>query len=329
MNSKVKRLQNLSEKYEAYLSNYEALTESERKELKERVLNGSKTLSEWQKQLETYAALGENQPKTITLHKDSSLPSGCVVVVFMIIMSFVFGISLSLFPFFKENSELLGQVIVGGVLVSIIPFVLSNYFKGYVSNKKLHKILAVQQKEVNGIAKIPTKDLTNFIMPLIQCFSEEIPKDALVELQIDFRDKKSNEFAYNPENPIVDWKYYQVPWLIIKSRLVDNTLMQLKVDYMVRYRRYSKKGRSGKWKAKTKTKVRIVYELTMQFSKKRYSLAKEGTTPAGMKIKEGDRKVVVRNKTFTKTSSLETTPNTTQVLMLAKSVYSQVQSNKG
>lgn len=310
-----------------YLSNYEGLTEDERKALKAHRVDDAKTLPEWQKYLETYAALGESQPTSVILNKDSSLPVGCVVLIFMMIMFFIFGITLSMIGPLKNNGALLGQLIVGGVVVSVIPFVLSNYFKKYVRNKKLYKTLAQQKQAASRITKIPTPDFTDFILPLLQYFSEEIPKDTLVELQIDFRDKKSPEFAYTPEKPTADWKYYQVPWLVFKSRLVDHTLMQLKVSYLVRYRRYSKRGRSGKWKTKTKIKVRIVYELTMQFSKKRYHLAKKSDV-AGVKIKENEKKVVVKGKTFTKTSSLPKSPETTQVLGLAKSMYDQIEPLK-
>ena len=328
MDSKLKRLEAISEKYSKYLSGYEALTENERKELKDAVLNGTKTLPEWQKQLETYATLGENQPKTITLHKDSSLSAGCLVLVFVIIMCFVFGISLSMIGFFKRNSELLGQVIVGGALVSIIPFVLSNYFKKHVRNKKLHKTLAKQQKEINGAVKIPTQEFTGFLMPLLHCFSEEIPTDASVEMQVDFRDKKSAAFAYTPENPVVDWKYYQVPWLHLKTVLVNGATMDLNVIYLVRYRRYSKKSRSGKWKAKEKNKVKVVYEMTLSFPKKRYQVSEPESNTEGIRIKENEKKIVVKNKAFRRSSVLDTMPELSQILLLAKAAYMQVKPNK-
>ena len=70
-----------------------------------------------------------------------------------------------------------------------------------------------------------------------------------------------------------------------------------------------------------------MYELTMQFSKKRYHLAKKSDV-AGVKIKENEKKVVVKGKTFTKTSSLPKSPETTQVLGLAKSMYDQIEPLK-
>jgi len=329
MDSKVKRLEKISEKYQVYLSSYEALTENERKELENPVLSGTQTLPEWQKQLEAYATLGENRPKNISLSKDSSLHAGCVVLIFIVIMFFVFGITLSMIGFFKQNGELLGQVIVGSVLVSIIPFVLSNYFKRYVRNKKLHKVLAQQKKEINKVAKVPTNELVNFIMPLIQCFSEEIPKDTPVELQIDLRNKRSADFVYTPENPVIDWKYYQVPWFTLKSRLIDGAVMELKINYLIRYRRYSKKGRSGKWKAKEKIKVKIVYELAMAFPKKRYQSTRLESNTDRLRIKENEKRIVVKTKAFRRSSVLDTVPELSQVLQLAKSAYTQIQPTKG
>lgn len=332
---KNQRLQRVSENYEAFLKKYEELPVNDKEALRTKVLSGSKTLKEWQKQLEAYLSMGNIQPKAINLHKDSSLPSGCIVLIFAGIMFFILGAVLGSIGFFQKNGKLLGQVIVGGSLVSIIPFLYSGYFKRYRIKKAIYKTLAVQIKQISGIATIPNEALKNFVMPLLQFLNEEVPSDRSVELQVDFRDKIKGEFVYTPENMTSGWSYYKVPWFVIKPKLADSTLMHIQINYLIRFRRYSKRSRSGKLKTKTKTKVRLVYELTTHFSKKQYKLKPQKKNKQqlvesnGFKIKESDKKIVLKGKAMQKNLTLDSMPDLTQVVLLAQKAYSQIQPHKG
>lgn len=317
-------LTQLQTQYQQVMTSFGQLPQQDQEALDKKIVKAELTLEEWLEKLNTWLKFESLRPNpnaiiySKTRERMDNLKGGAGLIGAVLILSLI-GIFQNI-----ESEERTNYLLIWGACTAIIALLFLPFFlkanKGLALSENVDRL----KRQTSKLPTIPTQTLEAFLLPLLSCFKEEIPSKRKVFLQWNLQDKLGDEFSIEPENAEIDWNYYLFPWISIKVKLRDNAWLLFKSTYFVRRRVYSKKSASGKWKHKSKTKARIRYELLMKFSRDYYTLKEEGRRLAGVKIKSGDKNILIKVKSQLKIPDLEAQPNLFDVLGLVQKAYAHI-----
>jgi len=137
-------------------------------------------------------------------------------------------------------------------------------------------------------------------LPILYVFRDDIDPQQPVELTLDLRQPMAKEKLLREVEPRekTKEKYYSDPWMAAAAVLVDGTRLRWSVTDTIRHRSVTKRGRSGKWKTKTKESKKCDIDVAVTVKNKAYEVQggeageKKTTLTASKTIKLADVKPV-------------------------------------
>lgn len=320
--NKDERLAKMAERFRLAHETFNTMDVKDQESLGSGKIEGTHTLAAWQGKFEGFRSFEENIKGIESIKENDSLPSGCILLIFAGIVTVIFSIGYSSMKSPGETVAIVGLI---GIAGATLLFSYSAYFRGYLGKRKTSKFLLKSHKQFSPKRKIPAKIADGFVQPLLTCFGQDMEPKTLLNLKFNFGSKTSSEFKVpSPEKNPLNWSCYKIPWMQANTSLADATRIQMSIDHYVQYRHIKKTSRSGKTKYKDKYKIRIVYMLVMQFPAKKYKRNSEAKTLPGMRMKEGEKKIIVKVKAATKNKSPEAMPDYKKILELAQQAYAQL-----
>jgi hypothetical protein len=221
-------------------------------------------------------------------------------------------------PFPKPDHPDASVAVVAGLLV-----VVFMAFAALLSARKA-------QRPLEGFAR-----LSDLLIPLITILKEDVTAGEPMELVLDMGPAAANSKQVvapdaAPQIPNSTTTYFVSPWLKLKARFADGSIINCQMVDHVRRRKITKRSSSGKVKYKTKDKVTIVMKVQLGLPLSTYRVAPEAASLQAARVKEvapeASRQpvVVVRQMTVER---LGTGPSLDEVLHGIASAYRSVSPN--
>jgi hypothetical protein len=131
------------------------------------------------------------------------------------------------------------------------------------------------------------------VLPMLYVFREDVDPGEPLELTLDLRKPMIKEKLVREEKPRerLTEKFYNDPWMSADAVLVDGSRLRWSVIDTLRHRSVTKKGRSGKWKTKTKLSKKCNVDVELTVRNKAYEVSggeageKKTTLTASKKMK--------------------------------------------
>jgi hypothetical protein len=131
------------------------------------------------------------------------------------------------------------------------------------------------------------------VLPMLYVFREDVEPGEPMELTLDLRKPMAREKLVREEKPRerLTETYYSDPWMSADAVLVDGSRLRWSVVDTLRHRSVTKKGRSGKWKTKTKLSKKCAVDVELTVRNKSYEVSggeageKKTTLTASKKMK--------------------------------------------
>ena len=129
-------------------------------------------------------------------------------------------------------------------------------------------------------SRIPVFDLDNrrheLATGLVRLVGADMGADQPLAMHVDFREH-THEDHLQRKGKVGHWnaEFYVDQWLQLQGRLVDGTKFTIRLIEKQQERRRTKRGASGKWKTKEKTKISSEAIVSLKFKGKRYPHAAE------------------------------------------------------
>jgi hypothetical protein len=277
---------------------YASLTEDQKRFIKEKVIEGSRTPSDWLAflgNIAEYDRHGDFGRKILGY-------TGCISVAALVMSFFFMGA-------FKSPVPIL-------VLLPIAIVTLTLYF--------------IRKK-----SDLPN-NFRQFLVPLVSILREEISASEPLYLRLDFRgrmldDKQTGAPKLKPgQKPvqlpgarIIDEKYYADLWLSARARLADATRLELQITD------YTRKRVVARRKVKTKYKIKTLIEARVGLAQEDYALV--GQAAGGgdkVNVKTGEKRNAIRVRRVVVAASEDSVLILKDALDVIARAYKQVAPNQ-
>lgn len=278
----------------------------------------------WQQNFEALSMLSQ---KMFSYNNPSSNKPDPAFAVGMIAFLSLLGYGILFYIVIGTNAALLmfglilGATVLTALLYSVSPSVRK--MKQYLKDLELLESQRAEVKVISG--QVNYHACASFLIPLVTWLKEEMKPNALLNLDVNTSNYKKSDRFRQTGSFGKGVSQYLFPYLLLKTRLADNTVLQLNIDYQISSQTTSKKSRSGKWKTKIKHKVRIVYVLQLKVARQRYGLV-QNELPDDIKLKENEKYLMLRLKATDKTQNMDQLPDFNQIMKLAHKGYGQVKA---
>jgi len=123
--------------------------------------------------------------------------------------------------------------------------------------------------------KIDVSDnLRGAVMPMLYVLRDDFDPQEPVELKLDLRAPMAKEKLLRVDKPRerLTETFYSDPWMSADAVLVDGSRLRWSVVDTIRHRSVTKKGRSGKWKTKTKDSKKCSIDVDLTVRNKAYEV---------------------------------------------------------
>src|ERR1041385_6553397 len=117
-------------------------------------------------------------------------------------------------------------------------------------------------------------NLRTSVMPMLYVLRDDIDPQQSVELVLDLRAPMAKEKLLRTETPRqrLTESFYSDPWMSAEAMLIDGSRLRWSVTDLIRHRSVTKKGRSGKWKTKTKDSKKCTVDVELTVRNKSYEV---------------------------------------------------------
>jgi hypothetical protein len=117
-------------------------------------------------------------------------------------------------------------------------------------------------------------NLRNAVMPMLYVLRDDIDPQRPVELTLDLRAPMAKEKLLRTEKPRerMTETFYNDAWIAADATLIDGSRLRWSVVDTIRHRSVTKKGRSGKWKTKTKDSKKCSVDVELTVRNKSYEV---------------------------------------------------------
>jgi hypothetical protein len=201
-------------------------------------------------------------------------------------------------------------------LIALVSFVLC--FINYLRQKRFK-----QFDLANG--------LRLFTIPLMKVLREETDKENTIEMKLDFNNPLSKDYLIkkidntSKSYPKVDTYIYKNQWINANTKLLEDVEVEWNITDMIVKKHVTKRSSSGKYKTKTKIKIKHGMRLTIAFPKSNFKLV---NTPKDFPYIDKNDSHIFKLKGKTNSDSLDTTLDMNYFLDAIATAFSCVQPLK-
>jgi len=181
--------------------------------------------------------------------------------------------------------------------------------------------------------------LRTFVLPLVAVLREDVDGNAPIHLRLDLTGgtsatkKQRTEVLNNKGYPKVSQDYYSDPWMSGEAKLVDGSLVSWEIVDDIRERSVTKRNARGKVKHKIKYRVRRTMDARVALAREDYMMAdvaaSQRAAEIAIKVKEGDKRNVVQLRKRSLATTIDTSPEVSDLLGLITGAYARVSPNRG
>lgn len=230
----------------------------------------------------------------------------------------------------KARSKSLGKIFLWGFLtlialfftfIFIVPILLAGWF-GYLAYKNWKQNQFLKGQDLRN-------QFRQFLVPLIQILREESAEQEKLYLKLNLNDPMSqqNHFDFQerkgPGYPKLKDNFYRSSWLEANIKLRDQSTLNLALEDVIRKRRVTKVGSSGKVKTKTKTKVKHLANVKVAFPKSQYQLS--ANRNPNVALAENGNQMMIKWKQKYTSYSVEDNIPLNELVKAISQTYKQVQ----
>jgi hypothetical protein len=178
-------------------------------------------------------------------------------------------------------------------------------------------------------------DLANglrlFTIPLMKVLREETDKENTIDMKLNFNNPLNKDFLIkkidntSKSYPKVDTYIYKNQWINANTKLLEDVEIDWNITDMVVKKHITKRSSSGKYKTKTKIKIKHGMRLTIAFPKSNFKLV---NTPKEFPYIDKNDCHVFKLKGKANSDSLDTTMDMNYFLDAIANAFSCVQPIK-
>lgn len=176
----------------------------------------------------------------------------------------------------KKQSKLFKYALLAGIIGAVVTFGMffwgaAAFFIFYLPSRKL-------KKKNLELSKINIDNsFQESLLPIVSIISQDIAQNEKMKIYFSGEYAMSSEFLVNKIER--EGRYgkeitsYNFPWLSIQTTLVDGAILTFSCTKHIQKIHVAKRSRSGKYKTKTKQKIKNILNVRLDLPKNKYILS--------------------------------------------------------
>jgi hypothetical protein len=241
-----------------------------------------------------------------------------------------------------SGRKLLGRAGIGFAIAAFVSIFVSVVAESFIPSLVVWPIAILM-----GLLYLIKKksDLPNkfreFVVPLVSILREEMRASEPLFLHLDFRGgteqykQTSGEHFKTAKRPAsyvkadITERFFSDIWIEGRARLADDSRLELAIVDHICERKVGKRNARGKYKTKTKYKIKSVIEARLQLPQEDYALMGAGGRESDrIRLKSGEKRNAIRVRRVVKSSDLNSVLGLNHALDVIARAYKNVAPNR-